>query len=460
MDKTNETALSYRLLVTRRNASEILLIPDKSGWLMPKLEIHPEGRIAEQLTEKTSATWGLRAYCLFVPKLLDLNRSELAKCAVLDSVFQNGKPPDGTVWLSRRTVQASLESTEAALIRGSLDELDSYVTSRRSGPFARPGWLKELCSWVEDALRPSHRRLTGQFRQLNASPTFSLIRLETNCGGVWFKAAGVPNSHEQRVTTRLAQLFPGSVPQLLGVHKGWNGWLSEEVAGSALGEVQEISRWEQTARELAELQIASIGRVADLLEAGMKDLRYPTLLKQIDPFLDRMKQFMAMQEKPAPQPLVASELSTLADALKACCKLMQDLRFPATLGHIDLNPGNILISQDRSVFLDWAEGCIGEPMLTFEYLREHMKRQIGAQAAERLAGAYLNPWASLYSPADLGRALALVRPLAVLAYAVTNDSWSSVDAARNPVLAGYFRSLTRRMHREAIYVLEKGSSYA
>jgi len=60
-------------------------------------------------------------------------------------------------------------------------------------------------------------RLTGKFRQLNASPTFSLIRLETNGVALWFKATGKPNEHELAIALSLARLFPRYVPRVLGL---------------------------------------------------------------------------------------------------------------------------------------------------------------------------------------------------------------------------------------------------
>ena len=109
------------------------------------------------------------------------------------------------------------------------------------------------------------------------------------------------------------------------------------------------------------------------------------------------------------------------------------------------------------MFLDWAEACVTSPLLTFEYLREHMARSgIGKPAAgECLAAAYLRLWTSFYSPDELRRALALSPLVAVFAYAMANDSWCSPYSVQNPKLAGYLRSLTRRMYREAIRAAER-----
>jgi hypothetical protein len=369
----------------------------------------------------------------------------------MECVRQNEKAPAGTCWTPRASAADCAKTQEGQLIREALEEFDAYVNQDNAGPFAKPGWLRELVHWTREQLAPRGRRLTGGFRQLNASPTFSLVRLETYDGAVWFKAAGEPNSHELSVTLALARLFPQFIPCVLGVHSAWNGWLAAEAPGVSLDEFADWGAWEQTAAALAELQIASIGETADLLQARLKDLRIPRLAEQISPFVARMGELMAVQEKRAPAPLAESELRTLAEGLKEGCSMLESLGLPETLGHLDFNAGNILVTRDRCVFLDWAEGCVTNPFVIFEYLCEHLGRSgIKAGAArERLASAYLRPWTSFHSPA-VRRALALSPLIAVFAYAVAADTWHSLDLIHDSLLAGSFRSLTRRMYREAI----------
>src|SRR6266853_1891510 len=291
----------YRLIVTRRNACEILISQDGSSWTLPQIAIRPRERVAEQLVFKASERWELETYCLFVPNAPSSNRNGIvAKSAVMESVRQSDKAPSGTCWMPTSTAADGNDARDAAAIRESLEELHSYMRGERPGPFARPGWLKELIQWVEEQVSPLGLRTTGEFRQLNASPTFSLLRLETNDGALWFKATGEPNSHEMPVSLLLARLFPSHVPRILGIHRSWNGWLSAEVSGTTLDEISDCFTWERAARELAELQIASIGKGRDLLEARCKDFRVVEIVKLIDPFVNRMADFMAVQEKKSP----------------------------------------------------------------------------------------------------------------------------------------------------------------
>jgi len=450
MASLREVSDTYRVIVTRRGASEFLALPNGTEWVLPRIEVQLEERIAEQLTAEITRAWGVETYCLSV---LTSSQDGEPKCAVMESIRQNDKAPAGTFWVPRVAVSRSTQASEARLIQESLEEVNACAINQKAGPFAKPGWLRELFHWSQERVAPLGLRLTGSFRQLNASPTFSLIRLEAEGGAVWFKATGEPNSHELPITVALARLFPRYIPQVLGVHQAWNGWLSAEVAGVSLDQITDFPAWERAAERLGELQVASIGKTGGLLEAQAKDLRVVTLAERIDPFVARMSELMEMQKKPTPAPLVRSELATLAEGLKESCALLESFGLPNTLGHIDFNPGNILVCGDRCVFLDWAEGCVTHPLLTFEYLREHMARR-GIEkpaAGERLTAAYLRAWAAFFSLSDLRRALALSPLISVFAYATANDPWSSLDPVRNPNFAGYFRSLARRMYREAVH---------
>jgi hypothetical protein len=446
---------SYRLIVTRRDASELLLVPCGSSWSLPSVEIMRGGRIAEQLTAELCARYGCQSYCLFVPTAA----SELARCAIMEVPRGHETGSVSNCWqpLTVATFSSPDSTDDRAAIEKAVEELNSFRTEPIECPFARPGWLAELLEWVEQQVSPLGLRLTGDFTQLNAAPTFSLIRLETNAVAVWFKATGKPNRHELPIAACLTRLFPEYVPRLLGVHAAWNGWLTEEVSGASPDHFADLSGWTKAAQDLAQLQILSMGKQADLLEGQCKDLRLPRLIEQIDPFMVRMREFMAIQEKQTPAPLMDAELTLLGNRLKQACASLGEVGLPDTLGHLDFNPQNILVSPERCVFLDWAEACVTNPLITFEYLREHFRRTRGSDLGpiERLGAAYLRPWQSVDSLTDWKRATVVSPLVAAFACAAAADGWRSPETLTKRSHAGYLRSLTRRMHREAEQIAQR-----
>jgi hypothetical protein len=446
---------AYRLIVTRGNGSEVLLWAHGNAWSLPSVEISQGQRVAEQLCAKLYAQCGFRAYCLLIPTLADASWH----CAVMEVPGESEIASAGTCWrpLNVATRAAMESADDRTAIETALAEWDECLREPNQAPFARPGWLAEMFAWVEQQLAPLGLHLTGAFWQLNASPSFSLIRLETNDSAVWFKAVGEPNRHELGVTACVARLFPGSVPELLGIHAAWNGWLMREAPGRTLDDVPELAAWLQTAEGLARLQIESIGREAELLDGGCMDLKLPRLIAAVDPWIDRMRVLMAAQEKQTPAPLTDLELTLLGGSLKEACSRLSDIGVPNTLGHIDFNPGNIVVSPGGCVFLDWAEACVTNPFVTFEYLRAHFRRNCtqAQTAMESLNAAYTRHWRAHMSLDDLERAAQFSSLVAVLVYAVAKSARRCFEPCGKSSAGGYLRSLARRMFREARQIMER-----
>jgi len=445
----------FRILLHRNRATELLLETSPDAFRLPCVPIPAHTRVAQELTGSIKTSWNLETYCLFT-----LPYSSNGLHAVLEAFGPKSESPYGMRWVPVATLSAHdfEDGVDFAILQDSLATLGRYARGELQGAFGHPGWLHEVTEWVQAEAKACGLSLTGSFRQLNASPTFSLIRFETNGPAVWFKAVGEPNVHELPITVFLTRNFPAYLPPILAVHPMGNAWLSVELSNTTLEKLTELSVWERVAENLAELQIASIGKCCRLLDNQCRDLRLAKLIEMIPPFLARMAEFMAAQRKQPPLPLTILELDRLGERLQEAISVLQDFRFPETLGHIDFNPGNILIAPARCVFLDWAEACVTHPFTTFEYLAEHLRRSGIADrcGSNRVATAYLHPWRSFFSAEDLTRAMAVSPLVAVFSYAVAANAWRSPDTSHDSLEAGFLRSLTRRMHSEANRLPDRG----
>jgi len=286
-----------------------------------------------------------------------------------------------------------------------------------------------------------------------------LLRLETSGPAVWFKAVGEPNQREFGITLKLAELLPDYLPKIISTRPEWNGWLSFEAEGANLADTRKISDWEKAAATLARLQIDSIISTSDIGASGARDLSAAALSDLLGPFFDVIAQLMKQQTKIPPTALNELELHSLEEIVQDSLTRMEDLSITDTIGHLDLNPGNIIVSPFECRFLDWAEAYIGNPIFSFEYLLEHFRRSAGADPAfeTTITAAYIEEWHSRTPTAALNEALRLSPLLAAFAYAAANEIWRDQEKLNDPITAGYLRSLTRRMHREAKQLCERRS---
>jgi hypothetical protein len=440
-----------RVIVFGRDGSEVLLTNSDGGLAFPTVEIPRWERVAENLTSVVKEDLGCDAFCLFTLNTpaddctSNADRHEVMEC------WRDGENTNGQVWRAVRSLspESFIDPGEFKTIERSVLAMARHECDPLSR-FARRGCLRELQNWITQLIRPLGLELTDSFRQYNASPSFSLMRFETTGSAVWFKAVGEPNLREFPITLKLAELFPSFMPEIFGINSEWNGWLAREVKGQSLRETKDVALWERAAIDLARLQIESISQAESVLRVGAHDLRFDTLLSAVSPFFEVIGRLMGEQPKTPPAALTRDELRLLRVVVDDAVTLLADLRIPCTLGHLDLNPGNLVVRPDGSVFLDWADAYVGHPFFSLEYLLQHFRRnrEDSAKFESCVLNAYTSRWGGLLSDDCVRQALALGPLAAVFAYAVSS-AWNE-ERLWDAKIAGYFRSLARRMNREAL----------
>lgn len=451
---------TYRVVVLGQSGTKVLVVPDGDRFALPSVNIPRWQRVAENVATAVKAKWGQEVVCILEPDVSPASGIEV-HYQTAEHCGSRGAAKMPTRWVPVSTLShdslidvSDHFAVQQSVALGSAERMESPA-----GPFARLGWLKELRGWVATVIEPLGFHLNGNFRQLNASPSFSLIRFETDGPAVWFKAVGEPNQREFPITRTLAKLFPRYLPGMFASRQEWNGWLMREVEGRKLDECQETACWERAVAALAELQNKSIGYGPQLLAEGARDLGAAELSKLICPFFEAAAILMEQQTKVPPAVLGLKELRLLGKHIQNAIEALGSLGIPEALGHLDLNPGNVIVSPERCAFLDWSEAYVGNPLFSLEYLLEHARRTLGSDSAvrTRLTAAYCAQWDGVVSAAVIADALAFAPLLAAFAYAAGNDVWKDTARLEEPATAGYLRSLARRMHREANALADRGT---
>lgn len=443
----------YRLIIFNRDRSSVLVSGEKDKFALPSAEIPRWQRIAENLTTAIRSKYGCVALALFEPERpVPASDFRGQHHYVLECQCNHETHADNTLWRSAGSLTRDCFQSEIdhEAFQSGVTQSDAYEKNAKA-PFGHRGWFSELSSWVTESIQSFGLNLTGRFRQFNASPSFSLIRFESDGPAFWFKAVGEPNEREFPITLKLAELFPQYLPTIIAVRPAWNGWLSLEAPGINLSETDDVAHWVAAAEILARLQLDSIGKIDSIAKARAHDARVESLGVLIDPFLDVMTDLMQRQTKIPPPILTQSELSLLGLGIREALGAIADLAIPDALGHMDLNPGNVFPSRRRTVFLDWAEAYVGHPLYSLEYLLEHLQRSSygNAQLESQLVGAYCNPWQQISPVSVVRRARRFSPLLAAFVHATATDAWRNKKKLEDPGVAGYLRSLARRMHKEA-----------
>jgi aminoglycoside phosphotransferase (APT) family kinase protein len=444
----------YRLIVTRRRGSELLCLADGPDYVLPDIEIPRWQRVADQVNRAVKERWNIEAYSLSTfysdPSA---ENAPITGFQVMECIWSTDRPPAGGYWvpLTSLTDGAFRDPTSSRQIQDVLRRIVAPSACETRDPFAKFGWLADVCEWIQKQVSSSNLRLTGQFQQWTASATFSLIRFETDGSALWFKAVGEPNLHEFAIVSTLSELFPSFLPPLLASRSDWNAWLMTEAKGVSPDARSDFATWRTVSKRLAQLQMASLYKTDRLLAAGCRKITLESLLCCIDDFFAAMDELMKRQTKTSPPALSSIELAHLSGALKEVLATLDADGIPDALNHLDFNSGNILVSDDRCAFLDWAEAAVGHPFFTFEYLSEQFKRACPEDALQQveLISSYENEWRRLASATAIARSIVIAPLAAVFAYAASSGVWRDAARMAEPQTQAYFRSLTRRMRREA-----------
>lgn len=443
---------TYRIIVFSQDGKDVLLVADGDRFGLPFVEIPRWQRVAATLTEAVRRDWGEEVVCLFEPSDLPGPHGAGIQYQAAEHWRTVGIPKRSTSWVPVRVLSkhSLTDVSDYLAIRHSRVQCGADGKTPPNGPFAALGWFQELHDWIEGVIEPLGIHLNSSFRQLNASPSFSLIRFETDGPALWFKAVGEPNQREFAITQTLAKRFPDHVAPLIAVRPKWNGWLTREVEEMNLSETQEPTLWAKAAAGLAELQVASIGHDQEMLSAGAHDLSFGALSELVLPFLETVATLMDQQSKIPPPVLTRTELARMGQVVRQSLDVLQEVGVPDTLGHLDLNPGNIVISPQACTFLDWTEAYVGQPLWSLQYLIEHLRHTpAGDPAIEKeTVDAYTASWQRILSPDAVSQALEVAPLLAVFAYAAASPGWRHPETLP-PAAAAYLRSLTRRINREA-----------
>jgi hypothetical protein len=451
------TERCYAVLL-RRDDGQVLLSKNGDRFGVPVFEIPRQQRVSPNLLSAIHRRLDLIAICRFSVSLRDLVPD--GYCVVLE--VPDAEPTDGhVVWIDVHAIEWDSIEADAArdVLWTALAKTTAFNAGQVAGRFVQPGWLTEVLGWAKTSLAGRHVELTGKWSQYNMGPDFALLRLDAKERDIWFKAVGEPNLREFGITKRFAELRLPHLPPLLATREDWHGWLMFDCGEAFLDEGAEPQQWACAARALAELQIESIGQVAQILDSGARDRRAHKLCSLVDPFLDLMGTLMEEQTTVSPAALNRGELAWLGKQMRHGLVHLDELGIPDTLGHLDLNPGNIVLSRKECVFLDWAEACVGHPFFSFQYLREHFRRAVkpDARLEAQLIGAYAECWQPRASAEAINEALAISPMLAAFAWAAGHDSWAKRERGSGSEAAILLRSVTRRMHREALRWTEGGS---
>lgn len=423
----------------------MLLEREAGRLILPRIPVPRWTRAAQKVTSQIRQRWNLRAWV--IDFLGDHpGRENLAIAERIDE--RPGPLEDANIacYPLSAVPEDELSDAERAVVRKLLED-----GSTGRGPFSRLGWVEDLLTWSCEVLNVARSKLSNEFVQLNASADAALVHILTEEGTrYWFKAAGTAHPHERHVTETLSQELPEYLPELIAVHKQWNGWLTRDAGAPFLASHDRSRLAIEVVRRLARLQTGALPFAGRLLVDGCHDHRMPALRTQIPKLTPYLEAAMQETEADFGLSIGPARLRRIAALIAEASLRIENMGIPDTLMHCDVSLDNILVGSRGCTFIDWAQASIGHPFITLEHLCAQFAQHEDSRAIiPRLRKTYLHVWeTSLHGRFD--RHALIVMPLVALASLLCcRSEWLTRNAMRHPSSRSYARVLARQLDRIA-----------
>lgn len=292
-------------------------------------------------------------------------------------------------------------------------------------------WLAAAHRWISDRLDRLGMSLAGQVTQPHIRPWSTVLRVPTDQGALFFKAASAPLSHEPRLTRILSRWRPDCMPDLLAADED-AGWMLLRDMGdtlrSTVHQVSDLAQWDEILRLYATIQMEMADRTELLLQAGALDRRLTTLPAQLAALLadDDAVQLNLPEGLSVGQ---RERLRLVLPTTEALCQELASYGISETIHHEDFHDANVFLNAGKVTLSDWAESGISHPfcslLVTLSSAGYRLQLEQGSAELNRLRDVYLEMWSSRASKRDLLRSFGLAHRLGMICRALT---WRRVTA--------------------------------
>jgi hypothetical protein len=428
-DRTGHGAsmTTYRVLLPHPLEARLLMLHAHGEWRLPEWEDGTERAWQEtdHVNRAVAARFGFETTvlrCIATSALSD------AGAALRIYELDNHSAPHDTVPAS-----TWVGAGELGMIRMSDPETAELVVDwfrreagelpLRGAPWTRRGWFVEALAWTVGQMRARGAVSTGPPEQLRAWERAFLLRLPTEEGSFYFKAAPDVLSHEPPMLEWFSAAFPLSFPEVVAVDRE-RGWLLQrEAANEALPliEVREEEEWYRAVRRLAEIQLDCSTRAHELRAFGCPHRGLEVLARRI-PRLCADAEAMLPNRPGGLTPGEIERVANLGPTLLALCEELASCQIPDSVEHGDVGAASVLSTIDGPVYLDWSDSSISHPFFSVVPLATEAAKLLPASSRElrkRLRDSYLTPWSLLAPYPVLVRAFEIARVLAPVHFAAT-----------------------------------------
>jgi hypothetical protein len=272
-------------------------------------------------------------------------------------------------------------------------------------------WRVEATGWIDARLADAGIARTGAVEQPRIRPWGTVLRVPTDVGTVWLKAAAPATAFEVALSPILHAHAPGMVLAPIASDPE-RGWLLLPDGGVHLGDVVDgatlVDAMAAVLPRYAELQRAVVPAVDAMLAAGVPDMRPATLTARFEQALAVAGAY-AKKHGGDDDRTAHARIRSARPLVTAWAERLAASPVPISIDHDDLHARNVLVRSAEAVetarVFDWGDSAVAHPFTSALVALRSMQATLRVGPNDRvllqLRDAYLEPFGALGSRREL-----------------------------------------------------------
>jgi hypothetical protein len=278
--------------------------------------------------------------------------------------------------------------------------------------WSTPEWQEQALSWVDSHLANHGYQRSGGLARQRVQPWATVLKIPTDHGTVWMKAAAPSTAFEIRLYPLLQKVFSKWILRPIAVDLD-RGWMLLPDGGTCLAEmgnnIDPVRVYETVLPCYGELQLALATHTQEMVECGVSDMRAPMMPMRFQEAVCGVRDFVELRGTPEEHEQFRKVLAMEPTFLQWCSQLADIPGLPS-LDHNDLHGGNILISATSPSLcfhlFDWGDSVIAHPFTSMLVAVGLLRRNINATTDTdprilRVRDAYLEAFSGIAPKAEL-----------------------------------------------------------
>lgn len=226
----------------------------------------------------------------------------------------------------------------------------------------RPGWMNSSTSWMRKVLVRDLGALMVKPTLVERSTPFGTIIIAKTSQGNFFLKCTPPWQNDAAYTEALARVAPKFVAAPVAVDVGKQVMITSDYGEILIPSLFNDEDKTKLTLDFVNLQQEAVGKVDELVSAGLPDFRVHGLKKKLD-WLVSCRSLEAMMEWKEYQKAIDFLQNNLVK-LKEKVEELYRTGVPPTVAHNDLFLSNVYKKEgcDNFMFFDWVMGYVAHPL--------------------------------------------------------------------------------------------------